>query len=664
MISSLLIALALVAEPLPSTASVYQLFPVSGVFFPTQDGASRIDPEFRASLGAPEMGYFAQAFRARFPQAAQSITEGNQRRTYAVSLQVARASKYLVPKIDGTVDLYLPVTASVYFSNVMTGEVLFSDTRTTITTAKVTPDQGRDGSPTVRKAFTDTFRGVVDDLIADAASKFRPTVVSARAVEEWKGLAILDGGRQQGVSRGDTLADEKGNELRVISAGPTYAIANVELGVLTIGSTFAKATNRTLAEIRKPRVLPIVETAPAGFPEEALVQLFSDALGSEAPVSLVPVNRTFGAVVKAVGSQIDLTKEKLTQRELPNFFVRLHVLEPIVFERSTNLAYKSIRVTNALTYAEFVDRSGRVLFAAHGRNRIEDEITQGMALDVEARKEVAVKNALLALATRLATVMKFETAQLSVTQTEPALQALDPHGLLAAGSTLRAYRSIGKVSGIQGDVRVPTWDVRVSGVSGESARIETVLPVVAGAPAVAKDDVLILDGVATPTARRMRFGGCGSPAEKLGSLSLPEYGELALNLFAERYPAPFFVTGLAQKVNELVRGGTGFKEDVALAEPAVEYCVQPVYRIDLDKPTCEDATCAEVARVKLTYRIRKGSATAEVIARSGMEARMVAGALPQAVTAAVRQEALHADLIDEVLKVAGAAAAAAADEKL
>ncbi len=386
-----------------------------GVFYPSDETPSRINLDFRAAIESGEQSYFARRFRERFPACAQTISEANYRRTYAVSLQIARASRYTVSKADGTVDLYAPVTGSLYFTNVATGEVLYAATRTTIKTVSVMPDQAEPGKRIVG-LFVESFHDVVDDLVGDAAKRFNPMTVGATVRAIWNGLAILDGGTDQGVGHDDTLIDERGNELRVISSAPSYAVAVAELGTLAAGVKFSKVTNQTLAEIRKPRVLPLVVRAPQDFPDEVLVQLFSDALGSEAVISLVPVNRTFGAVVRTMGGQMDFSEEKLRARELPQFFVRLSVIDALSYDRPTNLKYKTLRVTLALAYAELIDRAGRVLYAAHATERVEDEITSGMALDLRARKEVAVKNALLALAKRFAAEFKFETAKIEITQ--------------------------------------------------------------------------------------------------------------------------------------------------------------------------------------------------------------------------------------------------------
>lgn len=642
---------ALAGEPAPTSPTVargYQLFPVRGVFFPAESSA-HIDPDFNAAIAGGQQGYFEDAFRDRFPSAAKSITEGTQRRTFAVSLQIGRASKYAVPKPGGTVDLLLPVTASVYFTNVLTGEVLFTSTRTTVQPARVSADDAATGSAKLRELYLNAFRSVVDDLVGDAGERFRPSVVEAKVQKEWNGLAILAGGKDQRIGRDDVLIDAAGNELRVISASSAYAIAQPQLGTFAPGTTFSRVSSRTLAEIRKQRVLPLVEGSPEGMPEEMVLQVFSDALGASAPVSLVPVNRTFAAVLRAVSAQIDLSKEKLTHRELPAYFVRLHVPEPTSFERPTNLAYKTVRLTDAIAYAEVVDRSGRVVFAAVGRDRIEDEITSGMDVDARARKEVAVKNALLALARKF-DALKFESATVAITQGGTSLRAGDEHGVLAPGTTLRVYHSIGELGDL-GEVRVPTWEVSVTATSADGAELSTTLPIVAGVPAPEKGDVLILDAAGPGLARRNRLGPCGGN-EQLGSVALPGYGDLALNLFAAASRAPFYVGGLSERVGALVHGGTGFKEDLRVADPAVDLCVQPVHKITRGESKCSGEACADVVQVAVGYRLLMGGRDGSVKASNARTLPLTAAALPVSTPAEARERSLRADLMEQVIRLA------------
>ncbi len=657
----LLAALVLAAAPVSDAgaAAGYQLYPVRGLFLPADEGRARIDPDFRAALSEAVQGAFEEKFRQRFPQSAQTISERNQRRTFAVSMQVARASRYTVAKLDGTTDLYLPVTASLYFTNVMTGEVLFASTRTTIATASVLPAQAQAGSARVVALFGQTLLGVMADLIADAGVRFTPTIIEAKVLKRWESLAILNRGAAEGLARGDALTDAQGQELRVLYAGPSYAIASAALGSFEVGAVFARVTNRTLADFTKPRALALLETVPEGLPAETVVQLFSDALGA-APLSLVPVNPTFASVLRALGSQLDVSQEKLTQRELPGLFIRLHVPDPVVYERATNHEYQSLRVTEALAFAEVVDRSGRVLFATQGRDRIEDEITAGMALSLDARREIALKNALGALARRLTTDFKPLTARLELERGGEAPTVKDGLGRLAPGATVRAFRKL-KVDGLEGEVLAPTWELEVGGTQ-EVTALTPLLPVFDGAPALQRGDVVLVEVAAGDSVHGQRLGPCG-PADQLGDIALPGYDELAFNLFASGARVPFLSTGLPGAVARLLGSGAGFKQALVLREPQVGLCVQPAYKIGARELKCDERTCTDSVSVKVGFRLRTGGAAGAVKSSFALDTRMTTSALPRGSALETRDACLRADLLDEVLKLAPAAAAGLVKEK-
>ncbi len=633
-----------------------KLYPVAAVFSVGGTRApSRIDNDFTAALPSAQTGNeFAKSIRLAFPDTVAAITDENKRRTFTVSLQVARASKYLIDKKDGTLDVYLPITASIYFTNLMTGEVLFTATRTHITQGTFIRKDIETGSPKIQALYRSSFNELYGELIKEAREKFQPHTIHASVRGEWKGLAILDSGSQSGIRRGDSLQDASGVELQVISAGPTYAIASKQLGEFKPGTAFAKVTNQTLAEINRPRVLPLIERTPADLPAETILQLFSDALGSKAPISLIPVNPTFAQVLQTASANSSISQQVIYKRELPGFFLRLKVSDPVEYEIPTNLAYKTRRVYEAMALADLVDREGRVLFSGYGINRIEDEVVSGIAFNPAARREVVIKNALLDLANRFAREMKFENAQLPVisaitSEREFGLQ--DTHGMLTKGSNWRVYRSIGNIPGISGPVSVPTWEIRVAEVSGEKARAVLDMPIVEGAPEPAMGDVVFLDGVAgSQLITQKHFGLC--PEQKLGAIEIPYYGDLAANVFAASVHVPYFSPGLAQKVNELVSSGSGFRANAAFKESGIDYCVEPVYRIDSVGSKCEDSFCRETAMVRLTYRIRTGGiATGEIKARHGLEMRVTSAGISKTASDEVRMNALKSDVIVEIIKM-------------
>lgn len=636
--------------------TAYSLFPIAAVFATKSNDSngvekSRIDSDFSTAVPGETGGkLFESKFRIAFPDAVATIDNANKRRTFAVSLQIARASKYLVSKPNGTTDVYLPLTGSIYFTNVMTGEVLYTLTRTETKVASLTSNGSAIGSEKIQSLFRENFSELIDSLIRDTQSQFKPSTISATVRGEWKGLAILDKGREHGLGREDTLLDKDGNEILIISSGPSYAIAKVQLGVFKKNVVFSKISNQTLAEIRKPRVLPLVEKSPGDFPDQTLIQLFSDALGSKSGVSLIPVNRTYQAVLNTVASKVNISQEQIRQRELPNLFFRLKVPDPIEYEVPTNLSHKTKRIYEARAIAELVDRSGRILYAGIGRNRIEDEITSGIGFSPAARREVVIKNALIDLAMRFSTEMKFADAEVTVTNVGKEITLKDPSGMLAKGANWRTYRNIGKIEGISSDVRVPTWEISVSDVSADKAIAVLDLPVVEGAPEPATGDVVFLNGVSGDNLiTRKRFTSC--EAQKLGAVEVPAYGELALNIFAARFKANYFSKGLGDKVNELIRAGSGFKSDFKVENISADYCVEPVYRIDITEQKCVSEACADVATIRLTYRIYSDGPTKEVKVKQGLELKLTTGMLPKATNSSARMSALQDDMVDDLIQL-------------
>jgi hypothetical protein len=641
----------LVAPALANEAN-YSLFAVPGVFLVGGQGNdSLIDPDFRAGVPPPAAGQaFALKFKSSFPEVVERITDANKRRTFGVSLQIARASKYTIPKPDGTTDVFLPVTGSIYFTNLLTGEVLYTLTRTDIAVATLLKADTTKGSTKVKALFKDTFDGVLSELVKEARSKFQPTALPAVVRGDWKGLALLDAGSKDGIKKDDLLQDSSGNELIVLSAGPSYAIAQPQLGEFKQGVTFNKVTNQTLAEISRPRVLPLVERLPDGVPSEAVLQIFSDALGAKAPISLIPVNPTFTQVLQTTSASSSISQQVVYKRELPGLFLRLRVADPIEFEMPTSLAYKTRRVFESLVFGELVDGAGRIHFSGIGRNRVEDEVTAGISFNSAARREVVIKNALVDLANKFASDMKFADAQLTITDNGKTFTLKDKQAMLARGANWRVYRSIGKISGIKDEVRVPTWEFTVTDIDGETATATAEFPLVEGAPDPANGDVVFINGVMgkTPITRK-RFALC--PTEKLGSIDYPEYGAIAGAIAASHFKVQLFTQGLASRVAGLASSGAGFKSTASLKEPVHDYCIEPVHRIEPAGTECDAQVCRDTATVRLTYRIKQGGAKGEIKVRHGLETRLKATGALKSASEAARKTMLQSDLLDEILKL-------------
>lgn len=648
--------LAAAAAP---AASALKLYPVRGLFQPANDGGL-IHPAFREAVPAAGGGdYFQAEFRKAFPDAVANVADKDRRFTLVGSIQIARASSYTVDKVDGTTDVLAPVSGSLYFTNAVSGEVLYTVAATYYARASVT--QGSLDAARRQAMFQEAWQGLVAELLARARSQFKPHTVAATVKREWNGLYLLDRGQDGGVAKGDLLSDADGNTLEVVHAAPAYAVGTPSLGKIAPGAAFAKETNADLNELKRPRVMVLVDAVPEGMPAEIVAQLFTDQLGAKAPLSVVQVNPLFSQVLETAFSSTALSNEHRGKRELPDYFLRLSVPESRSFELPSSLKNRSVRSYRTLVTAELVDRSGRVIFATRGADRSDDQVVAGMAVDEASRRDVSLKNALLDLAARIGKELKFEQAALALESHAP-LRLQDRDGMLAPGAQLTLFRNIGRVDGIAGEVRMPFLDAAVESVDAGGAALGAGLPLSATPVAAAAGDLALVDSVGgIPAATRRRFAACG-PAEQLGALALPAFGELAFNRFASAYRAPYYSPAVFARVQELVGPETRFKSRLAAAPVAADYCAQAVYRIDPAPAKCsgEPRVCQDSATVRITWRIRQGE---QVVARSGLETTVAGAGYLDGTPVAARKNAFDSDLLDAAGKLAGDIAAGLNNQK-
>jgi hypothetical protein len=645
-------------------ASQLKLYPVPGLFVaPADQGGALIHPLFRAAVPADQGGkLFGEGFRKAFPDAVRDVADKDKRWTLVSSLQVVRASQYSVDKVDGTSDLLVPVSGSLYFTNAVTGEVLYTVAGTYYARATINGSGKQVDEARLQALFASAYKGLLGDLLAKAREQFKPHSVSGAVRREWNGLYILDRGHDAGIAKGDSLSDAEGNTLDVVFAAPAYAVASPSLGKISVNASYARETNLSLSDIRKPRVMVLVDQVPAGFPAEIVQHLFSDQLGAGAPVSVVHVNPLFAKVLATAFSSTGLSSENSGKRELPDFFIRLSVPEARSFEMPTSLRNTTVRSYRTIATAELVDRTGRVLYATSGEDRIDDQVVAGMGFDMASRREVSLKNALLALARRIGAELKFEQVELPLQSLAPlALQ--DRNGMLAHGEQLTLFRGIGKVDGVAGEVRVPFREVNVDGVSDGAASVAPGLPLTRAELPFAAGDVALLDASSGGhTVTRRRFAACGA-AEKLGAIELPAFGELAVNTFERNFNAPFYSTGFFDQVRQLVGPDSRFKSNIKLDMTPPDYCVEPVYRVDVAGAQCggEPNVCTDSATVRITYRIRNG---ATVAARSGLESKVTGSGYLASARPLDHKNSLASDLLDASGKLAKDIAAKLNEQKI
>lgn len=613
-VQALAAAVTVVAASGHAAAGGVGLYVVPGIFFDDisatgNSGASssKIDAAFRPALDIKQaVAGLQQRAQAHFKDLTPNIDSKNRLRTLAMSVQVTRVSRYQIEKSDGTTDIYLPITLSLYFSNPMTGEVLqsFSNTRYDVMTVSRTQTQAAIGAK-VAEAYRTGFAALLDTTLAEAARKFNPYVVETRVADTWRGFVILDKGYQAGIGKGDVLNDNT-SEVRVEYAGQGYAVAVPVLGSPKDGAVFSRASTMALSDVKKPRVLALVSDGNADLSDAVGTQLFTDKLGSGAPFATLPLNANFSQVQAAIDGHTSIGHEVSGKRQLPDYFIRMVVPPARQYTLPTNLSYKTQQSSQAWAFAELLSRNGRVLYAADVTQRIDDTVTEKAGFNAADRREVVLKNALIELADRFGKEVHFKPMTLKVgSSTSEGFEVDDPGLALQVGDPIRVYHNIGKPGGLTEDALVPTWEANVVSRDGARVMATLVLPVAGKPPRPDSGDMVLVNNVASASAGGQRLAFCPAAKSQVGSVAVERFDLLAY-ASAATGKAVMINPGLPDLVKGRVGGQSGFGRELSLKPGAYDRCLEALYRIDAKDRKCEDGTCTQGYNVRLAYRQRAG----------------------------------------------------------
>jgi len=600
-------ALAAAAGPAGAAGTV-GLYVVPGIFFDdAAAGSSKIDPAFRPAIDMRQtVALLQQHAQAHFKDLAPTIDSRNRLRTLALSVQVTRVSRYQIDKSDGTTDIYLPITLSLYFSNPMTGEVLqsFSQTRYEVMTVSRALARA-DVDARVAQAYRSGFAALLDGTLATAAKRFNPYVVETTIADTWRGFVILDKGYQAGIGKGDVMNDGT-SEIRVEYAGQGYAVAVPVLGNPRSGAVFSRAGTMALSDVKKPRVLTLVSDGNDDLSDAVSAQLFTDKLGAGAPFATLPLNANFSQVQTSIDSHTSIGHEVSGKRALPDYFIRMVVPPALQYSLPTNLAYQTQQRSQAWAFAELLSRDGRVLYAADVSQHIDDTVTDKAGFNPADRREIVLKNALNDLADRFGKEVRFKPLTLKITgATSDNFQVDDPAMALQIGDTIRVYHGIGKPGPLTEEALVPTWEATVVSRDGALVSASPVLPVAGKPPRPDTGDLVLAESVAGASGGGQRVAFCPAQKSQVGAVTMERFNLLA---YAGAATAKMIMINpaLPDLIKGRVGGSSGFATDLALKPGKYDRCLEALYRIDPKERKCEDGTCAQGYTIRLAYRQRAG----------------------------------------------------------
>jgi hypothetical protein len=422
------------------------VYPVKNVFGFYDNELSGRPPAVAAWLNSFSTGQLLQEYLTEFKQAFGSVAVDTVKHTerhkiMLASLQLVRASHYTVPK-GGVMEHHFPFTLSISFTNPASGDVLYSFTGTSYAAVNLGANEVPEQSAEVRKAITDNYRNLLSKLIIEASQKYNPIRIEASVAKVWKKLAVLDKGSKYGVGLNDQLEDDKGNMVEVIRVAEDYAIARSMGSPLEKGQKYSKYANQDTAKaIKKPRVLTIHK----GWNDAQLTTiagLFDSEVPKESAFTLLPVNEGLAALLSAATAETGISNEVKNSRSMPDYLIKFTASIPRLYDihEPGKFGYK---VYEQYILGELLDKQGRIIYSAVGKDKIEDRDVAGMVFDTEARLEILRKNAVKDLATQFSTAIKFAHFVLPVTKRENGqVELTDTASQVRFGQNLLIFRNL------------------------------------------------------------------------------------------------------------------------------------------------------------------------------------------------------------------------------
>lgn len=641
------VALILMMGSIAAQAAIdVSVYPIKGVFIHevNEKAQTAISPEFINYLNDTTKSELASSVKLKLDAAFESrvaqLNANNASSNYAVSFHITRASLYKSPKADGNYEIRTPITASIFFTNVLTGEILFTVTSTFSSVGNVALVNGQISERERNTLYTNSLNGLITDLVNKAKFEFQPRAIEVKVDKIDSGLIYLSGGFKHGIQTGDNLDDKDSNLIRVIYSGENYSVAQPVIAPeVKPAQVFRKFILSKIDGKSRPRVSVIMENAPSGFGVDYLTELFGEELASKAPVSMVLINKSFSSLVKTVIQQAELSNKIVGQRDTPDLLIKLSVPEPIVTELQTNLKFKTKREFDSNVFAEIVDSSGRVLLSTSNSEKQAIDVTGGLDLDPNSRKEIVIKNALIGLADKLSKQMESKIERLKIDSVSNGDLIASTSGknypLQQSGFLLKKADS--------SNVFIPNAEGYVDAVNNnKTVRVAKLLSFVKDAAEPSVGDVFEMQILGTVPRSSNTFSMC-QDIVKLGTIDHPYYSIQVQDFLGKNMPGVFFDLNVSKLADDFISPFTGFSKKMDWKAITPEYCIEPVHRIDFVERTCTEF-CQDTITLRFTLRVKRAG---EVVSKYGLEKKVKSSGYVQGENELTLKSLLSMDIAEE-----------------
>lgn len=357
-----------------ATDSSIKTYPVQGIFISNQNENKKItidkkdddisfeinfmSDEFKTLIKDKQKSFFIPKFLetyfANFSDTTTELTNKNKYKTIICYVSIPRASKYIVKKPNGN-EIFLPLTTSLTFVNVLTGETIYSTSHTIYNKLL------EDNYEQITEKYMSAYKDSILNIIKKSKSNFHPFEIPVKVVDIYKNLYILDKGAEVGISEDDLLFDSYENQLSVIYSSLNYSVAKPVLGNdIKINSIFMKQSNNGgISQIKKPKVLLINDMG-----NTTIYDLLVTNLGQDSKINLLTTNPTFNEMRKTV---VDLNNNfkstNIIQKNLPDYFLLFSFTPPIKTAFKQNQSGLDSIYYQMLGCGTIFDKTGKIVFS-------------------------------------------------------------------------------------------------------------------------------------------------------------------------------------------------------------------------------------------------------------------------------------------------------------
>ena len=605
-------AIAVFFTAIAAQSSELNVYPIPAVF--TSKNIN--NPAFQNILSANRenfVNYYLKSFDNYFPNVNQELSDKTKYKTFAAYVHIPRVSQYPVKKSDNLLDIYLPLTMSINFVNMATGESLYSYPVTNYFKYETTIDSGVENREAkINDLYKQNYEQTVEEVIKQASTDFKPFDITAQITDTYRHLYVLNKGMESGITKGDLLTDENINQISVIYSDLNYSVAEKILGKPTVSSNFSKFANNNITQLKKPKILFIND-----FDNEKLYNLFSTALGSSAEFSLMTTDKTFCDMQTALVSlNMDFKSANVYNRTMPDYFLKLYFSTPIYTQYKSNKDYYNIDKYAMLACGIIFDKAGRVVYSQCVNDEIINKVISNVRFNDEANFEILAKNLFSKLASSMQQDIQFKNVKFKILKTDNLYLTLeDPNGFLKVGNILTVFKKISTEKSGQ-EILVPTWDYRVISTDTGSVECKMSKPYIDGIDYPSKRDIVQMTAMTRSANKANMFNYQPENIEIEGNeISLPSFEKFAFAALSSSVKAPIAMNSedFSEQINEL--NSLGFKNKIIVSENNSNLNIKAVYKINLKSEEAKETVLKQTYDIIVGIVSQKGD---DIIKKDGL----------------------------------------------